>query len=158
MFEYVLAIVFLYIGWSFICLELNHRDASSMRIPLVRIPVDPLNVFFMILEPHLFKLIDVLPQSLVPQFVRYMRRGWFFLDKSDSHLRFGPIWACVTPRGIHIQICDSEAIHDMFNRRYDFIRPVENYSMFDDDDARIGMRLLTRCRAFGSIRSLYQHC
>jgi hypothetical protein len=155
MFEYLLAILFLYIGWCFICLELNHRDASSMRIPLVRIPIDPLNVFFMILEPHLFKLIDVLPQSLIPHFVRYMRRGWFFLDKSDSHLRFGPIWACVTPRGIHIQVCDSEAIHDIFDRRYDFIRPVENYSMFSDDDARIGKRLLTRCRASGSIRSLY---
>jgi hypothetical protein len=158
MLEYVLVIVLLYIGWCFICLERNHRNASSMCIPLVRIPIDPLNVSFMIIEPHLFKLIDVLPPSLLPHFVRYMRRGWFFSDKSDSHLRFGPIWACVTPRGIHIQVCDSEAIHDIFNRRYDFIRPVENYSMFGDDDARIGMRLLTRCRASGSIRSLYQHC
>jgi hypothetical protein len=76
-----------------------------------------------------------------------MRRDWFFLDKADSHLRYGPVWAVVSPGGIHMQICDSEAIHDMFDRRHDFIRPSENYSKFftyyESADARLtGTELL----------------
>ncbi|KAF2028304.1 cytochrome P450 [Setomelanomma holmii] len=131
MIELVVLAIATYMGWSFICLELNHKRASAMRIPLVRVPVDPLNVPFMVLEPHIFKLIDLFPPSILPNFVRYMRRGWFFLDKANSHLKYGPIWACVTPRGIHMQICDSEVIHDMFNRRHDFIRPSENYKLLE---------------------------
>ena len=128
MLAYLVAMVGLYLGWSFVCLEINYRRAASMDIPLIRVPVDPLNIPFQVLEPHLFKLLDCVPRFLLPNFVQYMRRGWFFLDKAASHIRYGPIFACVTPRGIHIQVCDSEAIHDIFSRRLDFLRPVENYS------------------------------
>ncbi|KAF1957295.1 putative cytochrome P450 monooxygenase [Byssothecium circinans] len=131
MLEYVIAALGLYLGFSFICLELNYSRASTMGIPLVRVPVDPLNIPFQVIEPHLFKLLDLLPSEALPTFVRYLRRGWFFLDKADSHLRYGPIFACVTPRGILIQVCDSEAIHDMFTRRLDFIRPTENYKLLE---------------------------
>lgn len=128
MFEYLIGAVALYMGYSLVCLELNYRRALSMGIPLVRLPIDPLNVPFQVIEPHLFKLLDLLPPNALPVFVRYMRRGWFFPDKADSYLRYGPIFAFVTPRGIHIQVCDSEAIHDIFTRRLDFVRPSENYS------------------------------
>ncbi|KAF2712771.1 cytochrome P450 [Pleomassaria siparia CBS 279.74] len=129
MMEYLVAAVGLYLGFNFICLELNYRRALTMGIPLVRVPVDPLNIPFQVFEPHLFKLLDLLPSDALPIFVRYLRRGWFFVDKADSHLRYGPIFACITPRGIHVQVCDSEAIHDMFARRLDFIRPTENYKL-----------------------------
>lgn len=128
MLEYFIAVVGLYLGYSFICLELNYRRASAMGIPLVRVPVDPLNIPFQVFEPHLFKLLDLFPSAALPTFVPYLRRGWFFIDKADSHLRYGSIFACVTPRGIHVQVCESEAIHDIFSRRLDFIRPSENYS------------------------------
>jgi hypothetical protein len=128
MLDYLIALVGLYLSYSFICLELNYRRASSMGVPLVRVPVDPLNIPFQVLEPHLFALLDLLPSGVLPTFVPYLRRGWFFLDKADSHLRYGDMFAIVTPRGIHIQICHSETIHDMFSRRLDFVRPVENYS------------------------------
>ncbi|KAF2470382.1 cytochrome P450 monooxygenase [Lindgomyces ingoldianus] len=131
MFEYLIALVGLYFGWSLVCLEINHRRASSMGIPLVRVPVDPLNILFQVFEPHLWKILDLFPSVMMPNFARYMRRGWFFLDKADSHLRYGPIFACVTPRGIHVQVCDSEAIHDMFSRRFDFVRPSENYKLLE---------------------------
>jgi hypothetical protein len=55
MLDFFITIAGLYVGWSLVCLELNHRRASSMRIPLVRVPIDPLNLFFMILESHFFQ-------------------------------------------------------------------------------------------------------
>ncbi|KAF1850415.1 cytochrome P450 [Cucurbitaria berberidis CBS 394.84] len=131
MLEYLLILAALYFVWSLICLECNYRRATSMGIPLVRLPVDSLNIPYTVIEPHLFKFLDLLPPFLLPEFVRYMRRGWFFIDKADSHLRYGPIFACVTPRGIHIQVCDSEAIHDIFTRRLDFVRPTESYKLLE---------------------------
>ncbi|KAF2846612.1 cytochrome P450 [Plenodomus tracheiphilus IPT5] len=131
MIEYIAAAVAAYVCWTLVCLEINYRRAKSIGFPLIRVPIDPLNVPFQVIEPHLFKLFDLLPSSLLPEFVPYLRRGWFFLDKADSHLRYGPIFAVVTPRSLHIQVADSEAIHDIFSRRLDFIRPSDNYTLLE---------------------------
>jgi hypothetical protein len=45
-------------------------------------------------------------------------------------VRYGPIFAFVTPRGVHVYISDADAIADIFRRRLDFKRPIENYSKF----------------------------
>lgn len=132
MIEYLIAAVAAYIGWCMVCLELNYRRASSMRIPLIRVPVDYLNIPFQVIEPHMFNIIDLLPAPIVnslPTFVPYMRRGWFFYEKASSHVRYGPAFALVTPRSIWMQVSDSEAVHEIFTRRSDFLRPQENYSM-----------------------------
>lgn len=128
MIVYILAALVAYCSYTLICLELNYQRARSMKIPLVRIPIDPLNIPFQVLEPHVFKLLDRLPSALLPSFVPYLRRGWFFLDKATSHIRYGHIYALVSPGGIHIQVSDADAIGDIFARRTDFIRPTENYS------------------------------
>lgn len=110
-------------------MEINYRRASFMGIPLVRLPVDPLNIPWIILEPLLWRLLDRLPFDW-GTFGRYSRRGWHFREKADSHLRYGPAWALVTPCDIHVQIADPDAIHDIFTRREDFLRPTKMYSKF----------------------------
>ncbi len=89
-----------------------------MGIPLVRLPVDPLN---------LPCLLDRLPFDW-GTFGRYSRRGWHFHDKAESHLHYGPVWALVTPRDIYVYVADPDAIHDIFLRRADFLRPSKMYS------------------------------
>jgi len=64
----------------------------------------------------------------LPTFARYARRGWYFKDKASSHIKYGPIWAMVTPVDIHIAIADPGAVHEVFARRNDFLRPVKMYS------------------------------
>lgn len=128
-----------------------------MGFPLVRVPVDPLNIPFQVLEPHLFALLDLLlPSTVLPTFGPYLRRGWFFRDKAEPHLRYGPMFAIVTPRGFHIQICDLESIHDMFSRRLDFVRPVENY---DETKTLLWLqkRLMHHDRASRDLRPLHFH-
>lgn len=128
-FEVLLGAVVLYTVCSIATLQINYRRASSMGVPLIRLPVDSLNVPFTVLEPHLFRLLDFLPFQL-PSFLYYLRRGWHFGDKADTHLTHGPIWAHVTPRDIHLHVSDSEAIHSIFFRRGEFIRPSKMYSEF----------------------------
>ncbi|KAL1607621.1 hypothetical protein SLS60_002555 [Paraconiothyrium brasiliense] len=122
--------VLFYTAWSILALHMNYRRASSMGIPLIRLPVDPLNVPFQVLEPHLFRLLDLLPIPL-PAFLYHLRRGWYFRDKADAHLKIGPVWALVTPRDIHLHVSDSEAIHSVFSRRGDFIRPSKMYKLLE---------------------------
>lgn len=123
-----------YLAWSLVAMEFNYRRASSMGIPLVRLPIDPLNIPWLILEPPLWRLLDRLPFSW-GNFRRYSRRGWHFHDKAESHLHYGPIWALVTPRDIYVYVADPDAIHDIFLRRGDFLRPSKMYSMLFWDAA-----------------------
>jgi hypothetical protein len=96
MIEYMLVVVAAHVGWSLVCLEINYRRALPIGIPLLRMPVDPLNIPFQVIEPHISKVIDRLPsvaRRLLPNSVPYLRRGWFFIDKAKSHVRYGPVFA-----------------------------------------------------------------
>ena len=119
-----------YLTWSLVTMEINYRRASSMGIPLVRLPIDPLNLVWLILDPIIWKLLDRLPLSF-GTFGRYSRRGWHFRDKAASHLRYGPVWALVTPRDIYVHVGDPAAIHDVFQRRVDFLRPSKMYKLLE---------------------------
>lgn len=127
--ELLLGLCVAYLTWSLVAMEINYRRASSVGIPLIRVPVDFLNIPWIILEPSLWSLLDRLPLDW-GTFGRYSRRGWFFREKADSHLRYGPVWALVTPCDIYVQIADPGAIHDIFTRREDFLRPSKMYSKF----------------------------
>ena len=126
-----LALLTLYMGWSVAALELNRRRAGSLNIPLIHLPVDPMNILWIIVEPHLWRILDHLPINWrKTTFGRYSRRGWFFADKAESHLRYGPIWALVTPRDVYVYVADPEAVHEIFTRREDFLRPSKMYSKY----------------------------
>lgn len=123
-------IIAAWVFWSIASLELNMRKASKIGVRCVRLPIDGNNVLWMTFEPFVWKLVDSLPfaWSSYPDFIRYLRRGWHFYEKSDSHARHGAVWALVSPVGINLHFSDPDAIGEVFSRRRDFIRPVENYS------------------------------
>ena len=125
--QILLGLGVVYLTWSLIAMEINYRRASSIGIPLVRLPVDPMNIAWLILEPPLWRLLDRLPFSW-GTFGRYSRRGWHFHDKAESHLHYGPAWALVTPCDIYVYVADPDATHDIFIRRGDFLRPSKMYS------------------------------
>jgi hypothetical protein len=116
-----------YLTWSLAAMEVNYQRASSMGIPLVRLPVDPINIPWILLEPTLWRLLDYLPIDW-GTFGWYSRRGWHFKDKAKSHLKYGPAWALVSPRDIYVYVADPDAIHDIFMRKGDFQRPSKMYS------------------------------
>ena len=126
-FEIFLVLAVAYISWSLTTMEINHRRASSMGIPLARLPIDPLNLAWLIFERPIWALLDGLPLDW-GTFGLYSRRGWHFGEKAKAHLKYGPAWALVTPRDIHVHVADPDAMHDIFARREDFIRPSKMYS------------------------------
>jgi hypothetical protein len=124
---FLLGVGVAYLAWSLVAMEINYREASSMGIPLVRLPVDPMNIPWVIFEPFLWRLLDHLPFDF-GTFGRFSRTGWHFQDKAKSHLKYGPTWALVTPRDIYVHVADPSAIHEIFSRRGDFLRPSKMYS------------------------------
>ena len=120
------ALVCSYVLWTCIALEVNYRRAKSMGIPLIRIPVDFLNIPWQVVEHQIWAITDFLRLPL-PRCARYMRRGWHFADKSKTHQELGPLYALVTPRDIYVGICDAEAVNQVLSRRQDFPRPAKNY-------------------------------
>lgn len=120
------ASIFIYVSWTLICLELNYRRAKRMNIPLIRIPIDFLNVPWQVIESHIWPITDFLRVPL-PRCCRYMRRGWHFVDKARTHEELGPVYAFVTPKIVLVQLCEPEAVTQVFGRRLDFPRPGINY-------------------------------
>ena len=86
-----------------------------MGIPLIRLPIDPKNVLWMILEPSIWRLLDCLPFDW-GNFRRYSRRGRHFHDKAKSHLEYGTVWALVTLWDIYVHVADPVAIAEIFRR------------------------------------------
>lgn len=126
-----LTLVFLTTGWalwSIIAMEFNMRRASTMNIPLIRLYIEPQNKLWVMIEPHLWPWLDKLPLDW-GTFGRYSRRGWFFADRGDSHRRYGPVFALVTPRSIYVYVANVEATNEILQRRADFLRPVEQFSL-----------------------------
>jgi hypothetical protein len=118
------------LGWllySMIALRTNLRRAQAMSVPLIVVPVSPMNVFWIVIEPMVFRILDSLPFRF-GTFSRYGRRGWHFHDKAASHVELGDAFALVTPRETFLHICDPDAINEIFSRRQDFVRPVQLYS------------------------------
>ena len=103
-------------------MEIRYRKASaSLGVPLIRMPVDPLNPLWMIFSPVVWQVLDLFPFNYGS--FRYSRRGWFFFDKSKTFQKFGPIWGIVTPKDVYLHLADPDATLRIFSRRLDYIRP-----------------------------------
>ena len=127
----LLAIIPLLLGgawllYSGLTLIKSVRRARSMKVPLVVVPISPMNILWIVIEPLVSRVLDSLPFNF-GNFNRYGRRGWHFHDKAASHVELGDAWALVTPRETFLHICNPEAINEIFARRHDFIRPTQFY-------------------------------
>lgn len=119
-----------YVSWSLACLEINARKALALGIPIVRLPIDVNNIFWILLQPHVWKVLDCLPfpWASYPRVVRYLRRGWYIPDKAESHVQLGPVWALVTPVAFDVHVAEPDAILEILTRRGDFQRPIAELS------------------------------
>ncbi|KAI1308544.1 putative cytochrome P450 [Xylaria venustula] len=121
-----------YLIWTVVCLEVNVRKARALRIPVVRIPISAESNLWVIVQPLVWKILDILvarPWGSYPDFVRFSHRNWCFLEKSRPTEVFGSAWALVSPAGISLYVADPDAIVDVYSRWKDFVRPSHKYGM-----------------------------
>lgn len=121
-----------YLVWYIFCLEANVRTARALKVPVVRIPFDVNSNLWVVVQPLLWKILAHLPilWNSYPDFIRFSHRNWHFLEKSSPTVCYGPVWALVSPRGVHLHFSDPDAIQEIFSRWRDFVRPVKKYRKF----------------------------
>lgn len=123
-----------YFALNVVRLELNVRKARNLKVPIARIPFGLNNQLWAIFQPLVWAVLAYLPfpWSSYPNIVRFSHRNWNFQEKSWPALHIGPIWALVSPGGIHVQVSDPDAIHDICMRWREFVRPVQFYRKCPD--------------------------
>lgn len=123
--EFLLGCALAYIVWTIVCLEANVRKARGFKVPIVRLPIDPNNIFWLLVQPQIWKILDRLPFDWFsyPRFVRFSRRGWFFNERAKVHEELGPIYVHVSPMALNLHFADPDVIRDIVTRRGDFQRP-----------------------------------
>jgi hypothetical protein len=116
-----------WVAYTYFCLSQNVGRARAMNVPIVVVPVSPMNFLWIATQQVVFSLLDRLPMNL-GTFGRYARREYHFLDKASTHCELGEVFALVTPCEIFLQICDPKGIMAILQRGQDFTRPIQLYS------------------------------
>jgi hypothetical protein len=116
-------------AYSWYCLWLNYISARKIGVPLRVIPISHENPLWMIVDKKIFiTIFERLPFGS-GTFTRYNWGGWEFGDKFKSNLEMGDVFMLVTPGRNWPYICNAETLNDIFQRRFDFPRPLELFGM-----------------------------
>ncbi|MCJ1260725.1 hypothetical protein MMC22_000587 [Lobaria immixta] len=126
----LLVIPLTYVAWSLFSLARNYTIAREIGVPLIVLPISPLNPIWMLVEKFFIPILRMLPFGS-GNFTRYQRLGWEFDDRSKTHEELGDAYMAVTPGKNWLYICDHEAISDLLHRRNEFKRPLEILDMLN---------------------------
>jgi cytochrome P450 len=96
----------------------------------VVLPIDSGNPLWMSVDTRALSLFRRLPFSF-PNFTRFNWRGWEIEDRYQAHQELGDAFIFVTPGKNWLQLCNAEAIADIFARNKEFGRPTEMLEMLN---------------------------
>ena len=106
-------------------LFVNYAAARKTGLPLIILPFDCGNPAWLIIDRRIVQLIRRIP-FCSGTFTRFNWRGWEIWDRYKAHQELGDAIFFVTPGKNYLQLCDAEAVSDIFQRRADFLRPPES--------------------------------
>lgn len=64
-----------------------------------------------------------------PSWCRFMIKDWSWEDKRSAHEQYGDVFLVVSPAGMICYVADADLAWDVLNRRHDFTKPRDKYSM-----------------------------
>lgn len=122
--------VSIWILYNFYCLLVNYFEAQKTGLPLVILPIDSGNPLWMNIDTRVLPFFRRLPFGF-KNFTRFNWRGWEISDRYRAHQELGDAFILVTPGKNWLQICNAEAVADIFARKREFTRPTEMLQMLD---------------------------
>ncbi|KAL8974704.1 MAG: hypothetical protein Q9197_001073 [Variospora fuerteventurae] len=105
-------------------LLVNYNAARKTGLPIIVLPVDCGNPLWLIVDRKIAQWIRRIPIGS-GTFTRFNWRGWEIWDRYKAHQQLGDGILFVTPGKNYLQLCDAEAVSEIFQRRADFLRPPE---------------------------------
>lgn len=131
-------------------LLVNYNAARKTGLPFIVLPFDSGNPLWLIIDRKIVQFVRRIP-FCSGTFTRFNWRGWEIWDRYRAHQQLGDAIFFVTPGKNYLQLCDAEAVSDIFQRRAGFPRPPEStgkilaYTQLRD----IHQRLLEMLNIFG---------
>jgi cytochrome P450 len=128
-----LALITPLIGWILYvvyCLAVNYSKARKTGLPLVILPIDSGNPLWMSIDTRVLPFFRRLPFGF-KNFTRFNWRGWEIEDRYKAHQELGDAFIFVTPGKNWLQLCNAEAVADIFARKGEFTRPTEMLEMLN---------------------------
>lgn len=110
-------------------LLVNYNAARKTDLPIIVLPVDCGNPLWLIVDRKIAQWIRRIPVGS-GTFTRFNWRGWEIWDRYKAHQQLGDGILFVTPGKNYLQLCDAEAVSEIFQRRADFLRPPEATGKF----------------------------
>ena len=128
MLAYILLLFFslipLYILYSLYHLEKNYLLARKTGLPIIILPIDCGNPLWQTADQIIIPLCKKLPFGN-GNFTRFNFRGWELRDRWRAFEENGPAFIFVTPGRNWLQLADPEAVAEIYQRREDFVRPLD---------------------------------
>ncbi|KAK7928344.1 hypothetical protein PG985_005342 [Apiospora marii] len=108
--------------YSMICLFRNYLIARKIGLPIRVLFIASNNPFWLLVDSKAVHLLcKLLPFLRDSTFTRYNWRGWEVQDKCRSALEMGTAWVLVTSNYNAIQLCDPDALMEVFRRKSDLV-------------------------------------
>lgn len=105
-------------------LLVNYNAARKTGLPLIVLPFDCGHPLWLIIDRKIVQLVRRIP-FCSGTFTRFNWRGWEIWDRYRAHQQLGDAIFFVTPGKNYLQLCNAEAVSEIFQRRADFLRPPE---------------------------------
>ncbi len=118
----IIAIVALWVLWSFASLFKNIQKAKSTQLPIVISLFNQQNPLWMLTQGPLMSILDKLSIDL-GSFMKCSRRNWTFNDRYLMHQKYGKMFVHVTPSDIEFYVADAAVSDEIFSRKRDFPKP-----------------------------------
>ncbi|KAI4224912.1 MAG: hypothetical protein L6R36_004312 [Xanthoria steineri] len=118
-------------------LLVNYTAARKTGLPLIVLPFDCGNPLWLIIDRKVAQLVRRIPFG-PGTFTRFNWRGWEIWDRYRAHQQLGDAIFFVTPGKNYLQLCDAEAVSEIFQRRGDFPRPPESTEMLNIFGPNVG--------------------
>ena len=116
-------------SYCLFCLAQNYLIARNIGLPIVILPIDCGNPLWQSIDQKLIPYFKKLPFGN-GNFTRFNWRGWEFRDRWLAHKELGGAFVFVTPGKNWLQLGDAEAVAEVYQRREDFVRPLELLSQY----------------------------
>ena len=109
-------------------LSVNYNAARKTSLPFIVLPFDSRNPLWLIIDRKIVQFVRRIPFCF-GTFIRFNWGGWEIWDRYRAYQQLGDAIFFVTPGKTgknYLQLCDAEAVLEIFQRRADFPRPPES--------------------------------
>ncbi|KAL8993149.1 MAG: hypothetical protein Q9169_006570 [Polycauliona sp. 2 TL-2023] len=119
-------------------LAVNYNAARKTGLPFIILPFDCGHPLWLIIDRNVAQWARRYIPFGSGTFTRFNWRGWEIWDRYRAHQQLGDGILFVTPGKNYLQLCDAEAVSDIFQRRGDFPRPPESTEMLNIFGPNVG--------------------